>query len=130
MNSNGRRDSLADTRDDHYPSQQNQNQGSPSEPMPRHMGGMTARERRYMRERRRARTHSHLLGDSGAGNLRVALLLRSLLDETMTLDIEHTWRVLFPDDGEIDVVDDEADAEDVEAVEDMDVAQDMDGAAW
>ena len=83
---------------------------------------MAARERRYLRERHRARTHSHLLGDSGAGELRMTLL-HWLLDETVTLAVEHSWRVLFPDDEEADVVDEEA-------AEDLDVADDADGAAW
>ncbi len=90
---------------------------------------MTARERRYLRERRRARTHRSLLGDSGAGRLRMAVL-RPLLSETVTIEVEESWHVLFPDGQEPDVVGAVDAAADVEAVEDMDVAPDTDDAAW
>src|SRR5579863_5412419 len=84
-----------------FSGQHNQNQGPPGDHQRRHSGGMTARERRYMRERRRARTRRSLLADSGAGEMRIAAL-RPLLAETVTLEVEQRWRVLFPDAPEVD----------------------------
>lgn len=122
---------MDETHEDLFSGQHNQNQMTPGDQRQRLSGGMTVRERRYMRERRRARTHTSLLADSGAGNLRIAVL-RPLLAESVTLEVEHKWRVLFPDALEVDEVD-EVDVVDVEAAEGPDLAQDVgdtDDATW
>ena len=120
---------MSASHDGLFSGRHNQNQGPPSDHTPRNAGGMTARERRYLRERRRARTHRSLLAESGTGNLRMAVL-RPLLSETVTIEVEEIWHVLFPDAQEPDVVGAVDAAADVEAVEDVDVAPDADDAAW
>lgn len=124
---------MDEMRDGLVSGRHNQKQREQASRAVRHAGGMTTRERRYLRERRRARTHQRLLADSGSGRLRVAVL-RPLLSETMTLEVEASWHVLFPDAQPEEMADAEMSAADVleivdvEAVEDLDVTDDADDA--
>ncbi len=99
--SNGRFSS----RDDQKHGQDKRPQRPHGDPAERHEarpGGrqaerVTDRERRLLRERARRRKLSRRFPERGVGDLRAALVLPLLDIETLSFDVHHSWRTLFPD---------------------------------